>query len=424
MSERSSRRRSVLLIAIAGLIGNVVEWYDFAIYGNFAIIIGAIFFPSSDPRISLVASFGAFASGFIARPVGGILLGRLGDAAGRQVAMTASVLAMAVPTMLLALLPGVDRWGVWAPVSLIALRLIQGLSVGGEYTSSLIFLAEQSDPRFKARMSVWGLWGAVFGMLLGSLAALGMAAWLGEATLRAWGWRVLFATGGIVALSGVFIRRLLPPEAGGVDSKAPVAEAFRHHWRKMLVIAATNIGPAVAFYTVIVYAMTYVRAYENYTRISALKLNMFTMGVMLIALPVAAWISDRYRAHRVLAVGLIVSTLLSLGLYRGIDSAALGVGYLWEGLFAMALTLTMASLVVFNVERLPVAIRCTGLAIAYNAAVGLFGGSTPLVSTWLIKSTGDPVSPSYWLAGAMALSTLTVLIVQWRAARRPTPAAA
>ncbi|MGZ6018354.1 MAG: MFS transporter [Phenylobacterium sp.] len=423
MSGNSGRRRSVFLIAVAGLIGNVVEWYDFAIYGNFAIIIGAIFFPSSDPRISLVASFGAFASGFIARPVGGILFGRLGDAAGRQVAMTVSVLAMAVPTFLVALLPGVDRWGVWAPVSLIALRLIQGLSVGGEYTSSLIFLAEQSDPRFKARMSVWGVWGAVFGMLLGSLAALGMAAWLGEATLRAWGWRALFATGGFVALSGVFIRRLLPREAAAGEAKAPIADAFRNHWGKMLVIAATNIGPAVAFYTVIVYAMTYVRAYDNYTRISAIKLNMFTMGVMLIALPIAAWISDRCGARRVIVAGLIVSTLLSVGLYRGIDSNALVVGYLWEALVAAALALTMASLVVFNVELLPVEVRCTGLAIAYNAAVGLFGGSTPLVSTWLIKSTGDPVSPSYWLGAALLLSTVTVLMVQRGAARQRAAAA-
>ncbi|MGZ6016080.1 MAG: hypothetical protein ACXWKM_10085, partial [Phenylobacterium sp.] len=135
------------------------------------------------------------------------------------------------------------------------------------------------------------------------------------------------------------------------------------------------------------------------------------------------WISDRCGARRVIVAGLIVSTLLSVGLYRGIDSNALVVGYLWEALVAAALALTMASLVVFNVELLPVEVRCTGLAIAYNAAVGLFGGSTPLVSTWLIKSTGDPVSPSYWLGAALLLSTVTVLMVQRGAARQRAAAA-
>jgi len=156
----SSRQRGLIEIILVGLIGNVMEWYDFAVYGYFAGILGKLFFPSSDPGLSLIASFGAFAAGFLMRPLGGILFGRIGDSLGRQTAMSLSVLAMAIPTVLMALLPTYDHIGILAPIALVTLRIIQGLSVGGEYTSSLIYLAE-NGPTIARHLPQFGVHGAL-----------------------------------------------------------------------------------------------------------------------------------------------------------------------------------------------------------------------------------------------------------------------
>ena len=155
-------------VIFAGLIGNVMEWYDFAIYGYFAAVIGDQFFPSSDPRNSLLAAFGAFAAGFLVRPFGGVLLGRVADRIGRRVALMTSVLAMAAATMLMAVLPTYSSIGVAAPVLMVLLRVLQGLSAGGEYSTSIVFLAEHAPAGRRGLVAIWGLWGSVLGMLLGS----------------------------------------------------------------------------------------------------------------------------------------------------------------------------------------------------------------------------------------------------------------
>ena len=167
MIPRTSAQ-STSRVLLAGLIGNVMEWYDFAVYGYFATVIGREFFPSSDPAASLIAAFGAFAAGFLVRPLGGVVFGRIGDLAGRQVALKLSVMVMAVPTVLMGLLPTHSQIGIAAPIAVVLLRIVQGLSVGGEYTSSIIFLSENAPERQRGFYAIWGLWGSVLGMLLGS----------------------------------------------------------------------------------------------------------------------------------------------------------------------------------------------------------------------------------------------------------------
>jgi len=164
VSASPSRRR----IIMAGLVGNVMEWYDFAVYGYFASVIGHQFFPADDPATSLIAAFGAFAAGFLVRPLGGLLFGRIGDLVGRQRVLTLSIITMALPTVLMAFLPTYATLGFAAPFMLVALRIVQGLSVGGEYTSSLVFLVEHAPQNRRAFTAVWGAWGATAGILLGS----------------------------------------------------------------------------------------------------------------------------------------------------------------------------------------------------------------------------------------------------------------
>ncbi len=173
-------------IIVAGLVGNVMEWYDFAVYGYFATVIGTVFFPSDDPAVSLIAAFGAFAAGFLVRPLGGLVFGRIGDLVGRKRALTLSVLAMALPTVLMACLPTYETIGVAAPIAIVLLRMVQGLSVGGEYTSSIVFLVEHAPKHRRAFFSVWGVWGAVLGILLGSGVGDVLATILDEQQIAAW----------------------------------------------------------------------------------------------------------------------------------------------------------------------------------------------------------------------------------------------
>src|SRR5215470_10457800 len=183
-SAPSSQRRTIL----AGIAGNVMEWYDFTVYGYFASIIGAQFFPSDNRLSSLIASFGVFAAGFLMRPIGSLVFGHIGDRVGRKAALTMSVSAMAVPTFLIGLLPTYQQVGVAAPVALTLLRLMQGLSVGGEYTTSFIFLVEQAQPERRGLLGSWGPFGVAGGLLLGSGIGTLLSASLDPQAVAHWGW--------------------------------------------------------------------------------------------------------------------------------------------------------------------------------------------------------------------------------------------
>jgi len=203
-SEKPNYRR----VIAAGVVGNVMEWYDFAVYGYFAVTIGHLFFPSSDPTVSLIGSLGAFAAGFLVRPLGGVVFGYVGDVFGRKAALTWSIMLMAVPTLALAFVPTYAQIGVAAPIIVILLRLLQGLSVGGEYSNSVLFLVEHAPPNRRSFFGCWGNWGSTLGFLIGSGVATFMTAVLSEAQMESWGWRIPFVCGIFVAFTGFVIVRM------------------------------------------------------------------------------------------------------------------------------------------------------------------------------------------------------------------------
>ena len=232
---------------IAGVVGNILEWYDFALFGFFAQQIGAHFFPADNPTASLLAAFGTFAAGFFMRPVGGALFGLVGDRYGRKQALIWSVLAMAIPSFLIGVLPSTTTIGLAAPILLLVFRLLQGLAVGGEYMASAVFLVEGADPGRRGWMGSWGPIGATAGVLLGSAAGAIVNATLSPAAVMAYGWRIPFILGLGVGLGGLAIRRhyveRVPHQA---PAKSPLGEAFRSHWRTMLHLVALVSASASA----------------------------------------------------------------------------------------------------------------------------------------------------------------------------------
>jgi len=404
---QDSRRKVIL----AGLVGNVLEWFDFAVYGYFAVIIGGHFFPSENPAVSLIAAFGAFAAGFLVRPLGGLVFGRIGDLLGRKRAMLLSVIAMAVPTVLIGLMPTYQTIGIAAPILIVLLRIVQGLSVGGEYTSSLVFLVEHAEPGRRARSAFWGMWGATAGILLGSAVGALISGILTEDQLINWGWRVPFLFGSLVALTGFLIRRGLHASEPVSTSNTPVKDTFgRHRWDVIKVILL-NIGFGVSFYAAFVYAVTYIKMIDNLSGSVALNLNTLSMILLLCLLPITSALSDRFGRKPLMIMGLAILTFGSVPLFHLLHHTEPLIIFMGEFGFVFAIALLSGGIVAANVELIPGAIRCTGLAFAYNAAIGFFGGTTPLISASLINATGDPISPAYWVAGASAISLLTAVFL-------------
>ena len=397
MIPRTSAQ-STSRVLLAGLIGNVMEWYDFAVYGYFATVIGREFFPSSDPAASLIAAFGAFAAGFLVRPLGGVVFGRIGDLAGRQVALKLSVMVMAVPTVLMGLLPTHSQIGIAAPIAVVLLRIVQGLSVGGEYTSSIIFLSENAPERQRGFYAIWGLWGSVLGMLLGSGFGDLLAHTLSPAQLESWGWRLPFLLGALVATTGVVIRQGIGAEMIEPMVKSPIRETFGRYRLQVLRVMALNIASSVGYYAVFVYAVSYVEEIDQLSAATSLSLNSGVLAVLLMLYPISAWLSDRIGRKPMLISGSSLLCFGALPLFRLMHSSD-PQQVLWGELgLTLAVALLAGGKNPANVELMPAAVRCTGLAVAFNVAEGYFGGTTPLIATWLIAQTGNPLLPGAWVA--------------------------
>jgi MFS transporter, MHS family, proline/betaine transporter len=397
---------------IAGFVGNVLEWYDFALFGFFAQQIGTHFFPANDPTASLLAAFGTFAAGFLMRPVGGALFGWVGDRFGRKQALIWSVLAMAIPSFCIGVLPSAATIGLAAPVLLLLFRLLQGIAVGGEYMASAVFLVEGAPPGRRGWMGSWGPLGAFAGTLLGSAAGAIVNASMSHETVMAYGWRIPFILGIGVGLGGLAIRRhyveRVPHQA---PSKSPLGEAFRSHWRTMVHLVALTSALSVGFYTTFVYAATWLHQVVGVPARTALGVNTLAMALALLIIPAAGVASDRLGRRTVLvvaagALALLAYPLMALmarGQMAGIIAGEIGLGLL-VAVISGAMPATMA-------ELAPWRVRCTVLSVAYNLGMALLGGTTPLVAAWLVARTGVKLAPAWYLAAAAALTFIGSLLL-------------
>jgi MHS family proline/betaine transporter-like MFS transporter len=409
MTSATPTPAQIRRIILAGLAGNVMEWYDFAIYGYFATVIGYHFFPSSDPVVSVIAAFGAFAAGYMMRPIGGFVFGWIGDVFGRKRVLTLSILAMAVPTVMIGLMPTYGDIGVAAPVILVALRLVQGLSVGGEYTSSVIYLAEQSHPDHRAKTAVWSMMGAVGGILLGSGVGAIFTNVLDTEQVKDWGWRIPFLLGSVIVLTGYLVRRSTQAEAVAPTTRNPIKEIAREYWRDIARIAALSVGQGVAFYAIFVYAVTYIRQIDGLNEDIAFDLNTASLGVLLVTMFAGAMLSDRFGRKPLLLMGYGMLTFGAIPFFLLIDTDSSWTIFLGEFGFVLGIGLFAGGAAAAYVEMLPTSVRCTTLALGYNLAVGIFGGTTPLVATYLVDKVG-PIAPAYWILAASAVSLVTSLL--------------
>jgi MHS family proline/betaine transporter-like MFS transporter len=285
----------------ASMIGNVLEWYDFAIYGNFAAAIGRNFFPHEDGVAQVLAAFGVFAIGYLARPIGGAVIGYIGDYYSRRTALNISVTAMAVPTVLIGLLPGYETLGLLAPIALILLRVIQGLSVGGEYISSMVFIVERAPAVHRGLMGAVACCGTTLGFLIGSVVAVTITSTMTTETLNTWGWRIPFLLGIVVGIVGVIVRRSLSEEAPVERSeRSSIVETLRNHWQLVVRAAQLSVFDAVTFLVMFVYIASWLQSADGISPAHTLEINTISMMVLLPARLASGWLSDRFGRKPVL----------------------------------------------------------------------------------------------------------------------------
>jgi MHS family proline/betaine transporter-like MFS transporter len=409
---KASERRNV----IAGLAGNVMEWYDFGIYGFFAAIIGQQFFPAHDPATSLLASFGVFAVGFLGRPAGALLFGHLGDRHGRKTALVASVMLMAVPTLVMGLMPTYAQIGLAAPVLLVVMRLFQGLAVGGEFTTSIVLMVEEAQRSRRGIVGSFAPFGAIGGLLLGSIVGGVLTASLSPAAIATWGWRAAFLTGLVIGVGVLIVRRRLPPdqtiEAIEESRQSPIVLAFKTQWRTILKIIGTVLVQGTSFYLCFVYVTSWLVQFAHVAPATALLLNGLALAILLAMLPIAGALADRIGRKPLLLFSALGTALFAWPLFLLISHgsiAAIIVGQMGLAVLQAALS---GAIPAFMVEALPKHVRCTGLSVGQNLAQALFGGTVPLIAVYLIGATGYSLAPALYLAGTAVVSFIVILTTE------------
>jgi len=403
---------------IGATSGHLIEWYDYGVYGFLAVYIGKSFFVSDDPTTSLLASFAAFALSFFIRPLGGLFFGPLADKIGRRKTLITVLVMMAGSTCLLGLLPTYATLGIAAPILLVLIRCVQGFSAGGEIGTITSFISEYAGPGRRGFATCWLMVTAVLGLLLGGAVANGMTWTLGAQTMLDWGWRIPFLLAAPLGLISMYIRLKLEdsPEflallRAGQTSRAPLREVWQWKRAIALVFFIITLHSSI-FYLVLTFASTYMSSILKFDSGTTLFYVFTASFSAAFVMPFGGAFTDRYGRKPFL---LVVGTLATLAMYWMFKSAptATAASFFWP-LMAVAILfgLYASSTYALMSELLPTRIRSTGIAVAYNIPVAVFGGSAPLISTWLIKLTGDITSPWYFYVGTGVVSLMALVLLR------------
>jgi MFS transporter, MHS family, proline/betaine transporter len=403
--------QSAVRTALAGLIGNVLEWFDFAVYGYFASDIGRQFFPRSSPTAQQLLSFAVFALGFCARPIGSLVLGVVGDRIGRRALLTLSIALMGSATLLIGLLPTYAQIGVAAPILLVLLRVVQGFSLGGEFTGSMVYTTEQASSRWRGLISSSTAAGTTLGFILGSASAWIINVWLGAEQASRWGWRIPFIASVSLCVIGWLLRRGIHESQEGLKAAAirpPLLASLAADWRPILqtfgIVAATN----AAYYLTFTYAVERRKHLTGEGGEAFLLANTLSLFVVLLAKPLGGWLSDKVGRRRLMMTLTVVSML---AIYAALEAMLYGSARHFVGgqiLMAVPLGMALGLQGAMLVEIFPLRTRVTSMSLAYSVTLALAGGTAPLVAAWLIETFQQPLAPAYYimLYGAIGLALM------------------
>jgi MFS transporter, MHS family, proline/betaine transporter len=407
-------KKNITKLIVATSIGNALEWYDITVYGYFAAYLSKAFFPNSDPTISILLTFGTFGLSYLIRPVGGVVLGAYADRHGRKASLMISIVMMTLGTFGIAFMPTYETIGILAPIAVLAARLVQGFSAGGEFGSSTAFLVEHAPER-RGFIASWQFASQGLSTLLASAFGVGLTFWMTPTDMQSWGWRIPFWFGILVGPVGIYIRNHLEDATAPPAQKlgSPVKDVFlRQKFRVMLSIGALAISTAVNY--LIIYMPTYAVKTLNLPPTVGFVATFAAGLVLTLLTPIAGIISDKVgRTNHMIAVNLLLLVSIYpafLFLTRHPTPTVIVVAVFW---LATLKSLYYGPLAALMSELFPAATRATGLGLGYNIGVTLFGGMGPVIMASLggIAFIGD-LAPGYYLTLVCLLSLVTLIAIR------------
>lgn len=406
-------------VVYAAVAGSIIEWFEFSVYGYLAAVMGKVFFSSSSPSVQVIASLAAFAIAFLARPFGGIICGALGDRFGRKHVLNMTLFVMAIATFCIGLIPSYSTIGIAAPVLLVIMRLLQGLSAGGEVSAAAIFVAEHCSDRRRTLMTGWVEVGAMAGFLMGAVTAFLLHQVFGDEEVVEWAWRIPFYLAAPLALIGLYIRRRLEESPLFVEAQAKgeierlsiAAQIARlgQYKGSMLQAAGLVIATNVTLFTVLSYLPTYLNKTLHLSAEKALAMNLAPMTILVVLIPFIATLADRIGRKSIMLVGCVAVFLLAIPCFRALGSGdmVLQVGALI--VLNICLSLLTACIFAQIPSLFPTKVRFMGMAISYNVTIALFAGTAPMINAWLTDLTGNPIMPAYYMMFAAVIGVIALL---------------
>ncbi len=400
-------------------VGNAVEWFDFGIYSFLAVTMGKVFFPEVNPSFQLIYAFATFAVAFIARPIGGIFFGLMGDRIGRKKVLAFTLILMAAATLSIGLIPSYASIGITAQVLLLIARLVQGFSTGGEYAGAMTYIAETTPDKKRTFMASGLEVGTLVGFIAGAALVTSLTYILGPETMVAWGWRIPFIIAAPLGLIGFYLRNHLEetPAFEAMNEsiedgkeRTSLAEIFTGHWKALLTCTGIVIFYNVMVYTVLTYMPSYLSEDQGYGEQTGLLLLILVMIAMIPLIMAMGYWSDKIGRNRILTGALIATIVLSIPAFMLVRSGNI-IGAFF-GLFILGALLSafQGSLPATLPSLFFTRVRYGALAITYNTSTSLFGGTTPLVVAWLVAVTGNKMLPAYYLMGICAFGLIIVTL--------------
>ena len=396
---------------LISLLGNCFEWYDFMVYAALAPIIALVFFPAQNGVNALLETYGIFAIGFLSRPFGALLFGFLGDRLGRRYALLLAISLMTVPTLLIGCLPSYASIGLWAPIALVFLRLLQGLALSGEMPGCIIFLSEMAPKRWQTTVASLAVAASLVGLLFATNGVWWLNMHFGEAALQSGLWRIPFLFAGLLGLIIYYLRRDLPETPAflnqGHSAKQPIRTCLKHHWRPIVQGIGCYAGNAIYFYFLMVFSLSYFYHLSNIPLHDALLFAIVLQLSMLVMIPVGGYLADRFGQR---TIALIFLMIILVGTYGGmmflskITHYSTAVALLGLFLIAAAIACYSAVLPATVANFFPIEVRFTGVALLNNLSVTLFGGLSPMLITYLINTFNSLTIPAWPIIGCTLIS--------------------
>lgn len=410
----------------ASSLGNMIEWYDFGLLSAFSSLFATLFFPAHDPKTATLEIFGVFATGFIARPLGGFLFGHFGDKIGRALTLRLSILFIGIPTLLMVFLPTYQQIGIYAPILLICIRILQGISLGGEFTGVVIYLGEMAPNNHRAFITSFAGTAANCGILGGSLVAFLTHHYLSTQHFQTYGWRLAYLFGAIITWIIFFLRRNFVET--DVFKKiyerhkivnAPVSTVIKTIPGTMLKVACLALFGMVVYYMCFIYLQTYLVDFVHLNLEQAMTVQISCIVAMLVLVPLGGVLGDKWGRKNTFIVMTAAMLVLAIPCFYLLSSRILLNIILAMSAFTVLSSLDQGTGPATIVEQFPTPLRYSGLAVSYNITQAIFGGTAPFVAAFLMLHFSSTVAPAYYLLVVSLLTLLTVIFSLKETSNRP-----